>query len=223
MGFIRGALITIFSIVLFLSFLLMNFSLIVSLSLEHDTFQPALNNSVSGLLGDTYANQIVLGEEELDTLYYTEYDCEFWQCVKDSISDSSVPLVLFSEKAQEYWNGKFILLAVLSFLVFALIFLISKNRPTTFIVTGALLIVSVLPFRNLGWILKFINSEFLPIFSAFFTKAHGVFILMSAIGILFVIWGILCKIFGWKMKFKKDEEEQKQESAYLKQKKKSSK
>jgi hypothetical protein len=32
---------------------------------------------------------------------------------------------------------------------------------------------------------------------------------MLIFGILFILTGILCKIFGWNMKFKKDEEESK--------------
>jgi hypothetical protein len=219
MGFIRGALITIFSIVLFFFFILMNFSLIVSLSLEHDTFQPALNNSIGKLLGD-YGTQVAFDQEELDTLYYTEYNCEFWQCVKESISNSLVPLVLFSEKAREYWSQKFLLSLGLSLLVFALIFLISKNRSTTFIVTGALLIISALPFRRLDWILKFINEEVSPIFSVFFTKAHSVFVTIVVIGIILIVAGILCKIFGWKLKFTKNEEIPKEDLRKPKLKKK---
>ncbi|MCX6750298.1 MAG: hypothetical protein NTZ83_02475, partial [Candidatus Pacearchaeota archaeon] len=130
------------------------------------------------------------------------------------------PLVLFSEEAREYWAGKFILLAVLSFMLFALIFLISKNRSTTFIVTGALLIVSALPFRKLDWALKLLNEQFLSIFSVFFTKSHLVFITILLIGIALIIAGILCKIFGWKMKFSKDEEIPKKNSSDSKQKKK---
>ncbi|MCX6750182.1 MAG: hypothetical protein NTZ83_01880, partial [Candidatus Pacearchaeota archaeon] len=74
MGFFRGALITIFSIVLFLSLLLMNLSLTLSLSLDHDTFQSALNSSISTLMGNLNEYQIVLNQEELDTFYYTEYN-----------------------------------------------------------------------------------------------------------------------------------------------------
>jgi uncharacterized membrane protein HdeD (DUF308 family) len=195
----------------------------VSLSLNHDTLQPALNSSINKLMGNFNNNQIVINEEELDTLYYTEYNCEFWQCVKDSIASSSFPLVLFSEKAKEYWTGKFILLAVLSFVLFVLILLISRNRSTTFIVTGILLIISALPFRKLDWVLKFVNEQVSSIFSVFFTKAHTVFIIMLVIGIIFIVWGILCKIFGWKIKFKKDEEITKKDSSDSKHKKKDSK
>jgi hypothetical protein len=142
----------------------------------------------------------------IDAIYYGEYNCEFWECVKDS----SLPFVLLSEKAKDYWNGKFFLLVALSLVLFALIFFISKDRPGRFIVGGIFIILSALPFRKLDWFSIFIpNNNLSAIFSAFFTKAHLVFIIMFVIGIAFVVGGILCKIFGWKMKFKKDEEESK--------------
>lgn len=269
MGFIRGILITFFSIILLIFLFLMNFSLTVSLSLNHDTLQPALKSSAITILRDFLGNQSIFSETDqayiqnyciinkeykldyenynftfpceiieqgtdsiisygaenfVDQIYYTEYNCEFWQCVKDSIANSSIPFVLFSEKAREYWNQKFILLAALSFVIFALIFLISKKRSTTFIVTGILLIISALPFRKLDWALKFINKRFSSIFSVFFTKAHLVFIIILIIGLALIVAGILCKMFGWKMKFHKDEEDSKdkKEEIQKKQKKKSS-
>ena len=128
MGFIRGALVTLFTIILFFSLLMMNFALVISLSLQHDTLQPALKISVSGFLDDFLNSVDSLGENEktvmdnyclveseyafdydiysfaipceviqngesaiinyavenfVDQVYYAEYDCEFWQCVKD--------------------------------------------------------------------------------------------------------------------------------------------
>jgi hypothetical protein len=252
MGFIRGVLITFFSIVLFFSLFLMNFTLVLSLSLNYDNLQPALKSSADGILTNSLAQKNMFSEDEkknmedycsveedyiftyenysfvipceiieqgensiadyitvnlIDSIYYAKYNCEFLECVKDS---PSLPFVLFSEKAKDYWNGKFFLLAALSLLLFALIFLISKDRPGRFIVGGVLVILSALPFRKLDWISTFIpNNNLSVIFSAFFTKAHLVFIVMLIIGTIFIIWGILCKIFGWKMKFKKDEEQSK--------------
>jgi hypothetical protein len=157
----------------------------------------------------------------VDQIYYTEYNCEFWQCV----GNSSVPLVLISEKAMDYWRGKFLLLLILSFIIFALIFFISKNRTTTFIVTGGLLIISALPFRKLNWALTFVPEKLSGIFSVFFTKAHSVFVIMLVIGIVFIILGIISKIFGWNMNFNEEssekEEISKKGSSNLKSKKKS--
>jgi len=273
MGFIRGTAITLFSIILLISLLLMNLTLLVSWSMHHDIFQPAIKTSVTDLLKNTVGVENMFTEEErtymgsyclidseynftyenysvtipcqvigegpdsiidygldsfINEVYYAEYNCEIWDCVKSS----SFPLVLFSEKAMNYWRGKFILLAIISLVLFALTFLVSRNRSTTFIVTGILLIISSLPFRGWGWVLKLLPSEFSGILSAFFTKAHSVFIIILIIGIIFIIAGILCKIFGWKMKFSEDSEElskenkeenTKKDSSKSKQKKKPSK
>jgi hypothetical protein len=267
MGFIRGTAITLFSIILLISLLLMNLTLLVSWSMHHDIFKPAIKNSAIDLLNHTVGVENMFTEEErtymdsyclidsqynftyedysmiipcqvieqgpdsiieygadnfIDEVYYAEYNCELWDCV----GNSSFPLVLFSEKARDYWRAKFLLLVAISIALFALIFFISRNRTTTFIVTGILIILSSLPFRELGWVLNLLPSEFSGILSAFFAKSHTVFIIMLVIGIIFIIAGILFKIFGWKMKFNEDsskenkEEIIKKDSSKSKQKKK---
>jgi len=164
----------------------------------------------------------------IDEVYYGEYNCEMWDCVQNS----QIPLVLFSEKAMEYWRGKFILLAVISFVLFALIFFISKNKPSVFISSGFLLIISSLPFKGWTWALNLLPTEFSTIFNVFFAKAHTVFLIILILGLLFVIFGILSKLFGWSMDFmkliskepeKKPEEAQKKNIPKQKQKKKISK
>jgi hypothetical protein len=242
MGFLRGAVITIFSIVLVISLFLMNFTLIVSWSLQHDNLQPALKTSATNFLKNTLnAESIFNGESEslmqaycivnkeynftygedtitipcevilkgedavidygvsnlIDIEYYKEYSCDFWKCVKDS----QVPLVLFSEKAMDYWRGKFFLLLIVSFVLFALIFLISRKRPVTIAITGLLIIVSSLPFRKLDWVIHLIPKQFSGIISVFFTKAHEVFIIMLFVGLLFIGLGIAFRLLGLKLVF----------------------
>jgi hypothetical protein len=267
MGFIRGAVITLFSIVLFILLFLMSLTAILSSSLSYNTLQPALKTYAGDMLQgltdsenifsaenqvymnnycsistdymftyDNYSFVIPCGTIEqgkdaiinytvdnfVSQIYYTEYSCEFWQCVKTS----PVPLVLLSQKAKDYWHEKFLVLLGLSIVLYGLIFFISKNRPTTFIVTGVLLILSSLPFRSLHWALRFIPEKFSGIFSVFFTRAHNVFVAVLIIGIVFIVWGILCKIFGWKMEFGeedsevKDSEEKQQSNLRYKKKSK---
>ena len=139
----------------------------------------------------------------IDQIYSSEYNCEFWQCVKDS----STPFVLVSQKSRDYWRGKFAVLLGLSFIIFASIFLISRNRTTTLIVSGVLIIFAAFPFRKLNWALTFVPEKLSGIFSVFFTKAHGVFAAMLIIGVIFIGAGILFKILGWDMKFNEDFQE----------------
>src|SRR3989339_535736 len=84
---------------------------------------------------------ILLGPEEVikygianlvTQMYYEEYDCNFWECVK--LADK--PFVLVSEKAKDYWKSKFYLILM---------------------ITIGLIILSVL---ILGIGLKFINIGF---------------------------------------------------------------
>jgi hypothetical protein len=252
MGFLRGTVITFFSIVLFIFLFFMSLTAVLSSSLNYNTLQPALNDYAGNILRDSLTGVDIFSDDNqyyiknycsisseyrltyesytfvlpceviekgkdsiidygadkfFDQIYYTEYNCEFWQCVKNS----STPFVLISEKAKDYWHEKFLLLLGLSIVIFALIFFISKNRSTTFIVTGILLIVSALPFRKLHWILTFIPEKFSGIFSAFFTKAHSVFVIILIIGIAFIVWGVLCKIFEWKMEFGEDDSEEEEQ------------
>lgn len=259
MGFLRGTIITFFSIILFISLFLMNFTVILSSSLQHDTLKPALKSYAGNMLEDYANGQDIFSQENqvymqnycsiqseykftyedysfaipcqvieegkdsiinygaenfVDQIYYKEYNCEFWQCVKES----SIPLVLISEKAMNYWKGKFLILLGLSFIIFASIFLISRNRTTTFLVTGVLLIISAFPFRRLDWALTFVPEKVSGIFSIFFTKAHSVFVIILIIGIVFIVAGILFKIFGWNMKFNKDESSEEDKERILKKK-----
>jgi hypothetical protein len=230
----------------------MNFTAILSFSLEYDTLQPALKDSVDNILSSFVDEGSIFTEEEKELMkydcliesehvfvyenytfvipcqiveqgesaiidyvvedftnqiYYAEYNCEFWDCVKNS----EMPFVLISKKSYDYWKGKFFLLLFLSLIIFTLIFFISKNRPGRFIVGGILLIFSALPFKRMDWLLRFIPENISQLFLIFFTKAHSVFRVMLVIGILFISFGIICKVFGWKMKLKKDEEVLKKE------------
>ncbi len=155
---------------------------------------------------------IYIQDNFIEQIYYANYDCEFWECVKDS----EVPFVLISDKARVYWAGKAVLLAIMSLVLFGLIFLVAEKRPSKFISFGILLAFCSLPFKNMDWILKIVPAQVAPLFSLFSQKAHGVFIVMLIISIIFALIGIVALIFGWKMKFKEESLENKN-SASLKQ------
>ena len=223
MGFIRGAVVTLFSIVLFLSLFAMNFTAILSSSLQYNALQPALKTSADKILSNSMAEGSIFSEEEksymdhycliedeyafayenysfpipcevieqgedaiisyitenfIDVIYYQEYNCDFWDCVRES----PIPFVLVSKKAHDYWNNNFLILFCLSVLIFALTFFISSDRPVRFIIGGVLIILSALPFRNLNWVLKLIPDNLDSVFSVFFTRAHAIFIIMLVIG-----------------------------------------
>ncbi len=146
----------------------------------------------------------------VDQLYYKQYDCEFWQCVKEQ----SPPLVLISEKSYEYWRAFFYWSIILSVIFFLLIFLVAKNKATPFILSGILMIITALPFKNLNWVFSLIPiGEIAKFLSIFFMKAHSVFVVMLILGILFLVFGIVLRLTGIGKKmswnYKKDEESNK--------------
>ncbi|HOF44440.1 MAG TPA: hypothetical protein PKW70_03540 [Candidatus Pacearchaeota archaeon] len=250
MSFIRGAVITLFGLVLTICILLMNVSITFASSLDYDDLKPALDNSANGVIDSivdfeevfgkelnnycnidsqyifNYGNEsfaipcevIEEGEDSIATyiqnnfieqIYYADYDCKFWECVKES----EVPFVLISDKARVYWAGKAILLAVMSLVLFGLIFLVAENRPSKFISFGILLALCSLPFKNMNWISKIVPAQVAPLFSLFSQKAHTVFVIMLIISIILALIGIVALIFGWKMKFKEENLENKKSAS----------
>jgi len=250
MSFIRGAVITLFGIVLTICILLMNVSITFASSLDYDDLKPALDNSANGVIDSIVDFEEVFGEELnnycnidsqyifnygnesfaipcevieegedsiaiyiqnnfIEQIYYADYDCKFWECVKES----EVPFVLISDKARVYWAGKAILLAIMSLVLFGLIFLVAENRPSKFISFGILLALCSLPFKNMNWISKIVPAQVAPLFSLFSQKAHTVFVIMLIISIILALIGIVALIFGWKMKFKEENLENKKSAS----------
>lgn len=251
MGFIRGALVTVFAIVLLISLFVMNVSLTLSWSLEYNTLKPVLGDSVKELIGD-YTNlenaidrtiplmqiyclnntEFVFNEEGhtfvipcetinqgssaiidygidylIRSVYNQEYDCEFWQCVKETNS----PLVLISKKAHDYWNSKFYIFMLTSLALLALMFFVSKHKNSVFILWGILIVLSSLPFMKLNWAVSFVPEGFGNILLSFFTRAYNVFLIMFIIGLFLVGLGVAFHFFKVGIKisnlFKKDSEE----------------
>ena len=151
MGFIRGALVSLFGFVLAICLVLMNVSITFASSLEYEDLKPALDNSTNGIIGSildveavfgenlnnycnvdseyifNYGNEsfvipcevIEKGEDSIsayirdnfiEQIYYANYECEFWDCVKKS----EIPYVLISDKERLYWARNAFLLAVMS-------------------------------------------------------------------------------------------------------------
>lgn len=238
MGIIRGATVTVLSIILLLSFFLMAISLTLSWSLEYETIKPELKNSINELASEQFSlneniegrivsmqtyclsNEEFVFEEEgyvleipcnvvskgsnavidfgidsiIEKIYYQEYNCGFWKCIKET----GTPFVLLSENAMSYWKSKFYLLLLISVILSTLIFLISHRKHNAFLLTGILMIVSVLPLVKINFIL---SSPLIPkslggIIQTFFTKSYNVFLIMFIIGFLIFLFGISLHFFG---------------------------
>jgi len=251
MGFLRGGIITILTILLLITLFAGNILWTFSGSLEYNHLKPSLikvsteviqesqilaqleqnkiylqmyctqNENIhfneSGLeldipcviaLADT--NTIVeYGVTQLiDQLYYKQYDCDFWTCVQEQ----NPPLVILSEKSYQYWRALFYWSLIASILFFLLMFLIAKNKSTPFIISGILMIITAIPFKNLEWIFSLLPLGAVAKFLAmFFSKSYSVFLTMLILGIIFLAIGLVLRFTGLGKKiswnYKKDEEE----------------
>lgn len=235
MGIIRGGLIFLLAIVLFISLFLANGFLNLSWSLEYETLQPNLLEHAGGIINDTgiretiqstlpamefycmahnnyifveenfnfeipcgvvesgVDNLITFGVETLIfQIYYEEYDCEFWSCVKNS----DLPFVLISEKAKDYWHSKFGLTCWISLLAFAALFLFSKDKGWILILTSIFIMLSAFLFRKFDWFLSLLpDLSFFDVLNVFFAKSQTVFVIMMIIGVFLLMIGVAFKFF----------------------------
>ena len=126
-------------------------------------------------------------------IYYDEYDCELWDCVKKS----EYPFVLISEKAKDYWHSKFKLTLWVSLILFALLFLFVKKKYNAFIIAGVLTIVSSFLFRKIDLFFSLIpDLTLIDVLDLFFTRAYGVFLILLIIGIVLLVVCLLFKFFN---------------------------
>ena len=170
--------------------------------------------------------KVILGKEQLtnsvmkssvDEIYYRQYNCNFFDC----LSKTGSPFFLVSKKAVDYWNSKFYLSILISFILLILIFFLLKNKLNLFFVAGFSFIFSSLPLLKLQSFLLFliklsfnlfssnsllngfgyINSVdpniILSVISVFFSQYSLAFLVMFILGILLVVAGIVLKFWSY--------------------------
>ena len=261
MGIMKGGLVFLLAILLFISLFLSNLFLILSWSLSYNNVAPYIKNittemaQTSGNSGEflqdyenkrfscTFQSSInltldsegvtipceIINKGSKATLdyaiegivpkkYYKSYECQLFACLKSEESE----LVLVSEHARDYWTEKFKLTFLISLGLFLLIFLSLKGGHSAFTISGIIIILSSLPFKQISWILS-IAPEFFPYkaLPLFFSKSGTIFILMLITGIIFILVGIGIGFFKWGLKLngfinsilaktKKDEKKEKE-------------
>jgi len=94
--------------------------------------------------------------ETIPKIYYKNYKCDFLDCLKTK----NQQLVLISEKGKEYWGNKFYSVLIISLIIFILIFLFAKEKHSSLILTGSMIIFSALPFKQITWLLSLIPNLF---------------------------------------------------------------
>lgn len=142
------------------------------------------NQSPETILNET-ANSFV------ESVYYKEYNCGFWDC----FDKKSFPFFLVSEKARDYWKGKFYVSLLVSLALIFLAFLLLEKKLNLPILVGALLVVSAVPVIKLGGILAhFIGPPFIVLFNIFFSQADKIFWISFFIGIFLIAAGIALRV-----------------------------
>ena len=179
----------------------------VSLDFTFDTEKIAVPCEVINKDGKSVIEFVI--NESIPIYYYKDYNCTFIECIQTK----GESLALISEKAKTYWEEKFYSVALISLIIFVLLFIFVKEKHSAFILSGIMVIFSAIPFRQITWLLSLL-PEFLPfkIIPIFFTKAADVFMIMNILGILLISLGIGIKFFDWGIKlneliksiFKKD-------------------
>lgn len=127
----------------------------------------------------------------VDEAYYREYECNFWNCFTEMQS----PMFLISEKAKDYWANKFYLTLLILAILFVAIFFLAESKANAFILAGALMIVSSLPFTKLNWFFSLFDSYYLQFFNIFFSQSQTIFWIISGFGLIFLAIGIIMKFF----------------------------
>lgn len=258
MGFIRGGLVVIVSILMLVSLLTMNVFWTLNNSLEYNNLKtellPVVNDfaestlNLSANLEKMYPvmvsycqnnSEFVLGqgeftftiscskikegitpvknkllEDAMDSLYYKQYDCNFFDCFNKY---QGLPFFIVSENTKDYFSSKFYLLVFVNLILLALLLLLTETRSNAFIISGVLMIISGIPFSKLSWILgMFAEKQYLQFFTFLFTQAFSIFVKCLILGAVLIAFGILWKIFslgfrikGFFDKFKGEKKEEK--------------
>ncbi|MFH1710962.1 MAG: hypothetical protein ABH840_01495 [Nanoarchaeota archaeon] len=176
------------------------------------------NFSYKGFIIDIPCETIYLGVDSIINetisdvvygIYYTRYDCNFWSC----FSENQFPFFLISQKAHDYWKGKFYLLLIVSLILAVLIFLFIESRSNAPIIIGILLALSALPILKLSSLFSaFLGQPMSFIIGIFFIKANVVFWISFIIGLVLIAIGIASRIMNFefmkKLIQKKPEEKQ---------------
>lgn len=236
MGFVRGVLVVLVSVLLFLSLIIMNLCLTLSLSLEYNNVEKNALIAVKSILpsqenvsnyatsmipeiqqycqnqtsyvfsyeGETIEIPCEIGIQGQDAIieqvardmiyeaYYTEYNCEFFDC----FDQSETPFFLISSKAQQYWSSQFYFLILVSFILAIALFFLTKKKTNAFIIIGSLMLTSALPFLKLdSFIHLFSDNLVFQFVRIFFAESYYAALNTLCLGIIILILGIVFKIF----------------------------
>lgn len=128
----------------------------------------------------------------VDNMYYKEYDCEFWNCFRKA----GLPFFLISEKAQDYFEGRFYFSLLVFLALSVLVFIFIEQRQNTPIIGGGIMVISSILLSRLG---NFIENSADKTFTLFikilFDNSNTIFWWILILGSILVLVGIGFRIW----------------------------
>jgi hypothetical protein len=255
MTVIRGGLLVITSIMLFLALLIANVFLVISLSLTYDNVNkeaiPAIKDAFSDQIRvvravnneypimqqycQNYPNYVLDYEkvkvvvpctvilqgqdsvvnfsvsEFIDEVYFTNYDCSFFQCFKQY----KPPFFIVSKMTQDDFYSRFNLMLIAIGILCVIGFILSEKKSNFFLLISMLIVLSVLPFWKLEWLIVTFGANIQPLLLIFFSKSFFVFKTLAIVGASLFVIGLILKLFtvGFNLStiFSKSPEQEKKE------------
>ena len=127
--------------------------------------------------------------------YYKEYDCTFWECFNQE--GLKKPFFIISEMAHKYFMKLFYFALLISVVLLVIAFLLMSHRTNILPYAGILIIISALPFWKLDFMLSLssIPIDIVQIISILFTDSFSVFLVDVIVGVLFIVFGVVLKIY----------------------------
>ncbi|MBU3907498.1 MAG: hypothetical protein KKA64_04595 [Nanoarchaeota archaeon] len=130
--------------------------------------------------------------ETIKQVYYQKYDCSFLECFNKQ-EESKKPFFIVSEMSWKYFRGKFYSLLIISLVLIALLFLCIQNKKNLPILLGGLMMLSSLPFFQLGAFMSLfaeMDNSTLVFLSALLSNSNSVFWIMFVSGLILIGFGI---------------------------------
>ena len=224
MGILRGGLLVVVSVLLFVVFLAGNVLWTLDKSLDYETIKPELVSAVKEAIGGEINVSEVVGDEfglmEVYCLDNSEYvfsegDYTFaipCEVISEQGPDAVVDFII-EDFVKKIYNGGveqakfnfaklkdsihlyFYYAFMIAIALFVLVFFLAEAKSNAFIISGSLLSISALPFAKIDSFFSFVPFDFVEYFVVFFSKAYSVFLTSLIFGL--IILGIVIIIsFG---------------------------
>ncbi len=225
MGVLRGGLLVVASILLFVVFLAGNVLWTLDKSLDYETIKPELVSvvreviedkiNVSEVVGGEFAkmeaycmnnSEYVFSHEESGRVF--EVGCEVVARGSDAVVEHAIEEFVEEiyhgqaeesmfdfSKLKESVNSYFYIALAVALVLFVLVFFLAEAKSNSFIIAGVLLVISSLPFVKIEQFLFWIPFGFAEHFTVFFSKAYSVFLISLITGLIVLAVGIVMKFF----------------------------